>query len=132
VTVKVVVEGTVVGTKPEKKPPVARGTQGLPKEDCTTEWFCAQLVSCTCWGLGGGSLSQEADTYLRVEVEDDLVTNGRGDIVRAVDQAGALAHLDVDSSSLYSGCSQGSDAKDEIGEMHCEDGFLMIDPRRQI
>jgi hypothetical protein len=77
-------------------------------------------------------LSQEADTYLRVEGEDDLVTNVRGDIVRAVDQAGALAHLDVDGSCLYSGCSQSSDAKDEIGEMHCEDGFLIIEPRRQI
>lgn len=77
-------------------------------------------------------MSQEADTYLRVEGEDDLVTNVRGDIVRAVDQAGAFAHLDVDGSCLYSGCSQSSDAKDEIGEMHCEDGFLIIEPRRQI
>lgn len=29
----------LVGTKPEKKPPVERGWQGLAKEDWVTEWF---------------------------------------------------------------------------------------------
>lgn len=44
-TVKDDPEGEImVGTKPEKKPPAARGWQGSAKLDCVTLWFCCLLV----------------------------------------------------------------------------------------
>jgi len=97
----------LVGTKPEKKPPVERGWQGLAKEDWVTEWFCGEIND-----EAMQFLSEE--TYLWEEIKLDLGTDSRDDVVGAVCEFPIGTNSDFDGVCLNSSDSDGDKANDGV------------------
>lgn len=83
--VKVVAEGvslvSLTGTKPEKKPPAARGWQGSANDDCVTVWFCGVLAGRS----GGGDDGRWTD--LGEEIELDQRAHFSNDIAWRIGEA---------------------------------------------